>query len=281
MTSAHLELISANVPRYSTDATPSLSHIFGIKEKFKPARVQENLFINELGIKEVEEMWDRKFGKEVYKVFSSFVSIEYQDFLEFMTSLLPGLFDEFMVDYIRELDIAKEYDTIIWDTAPLGQTLTLLQTPSLVLDHLRMAPRVYSRLKRTQEKESLMGIIRKWQQLSEVNIDFLRSEVKFVIVTIPEALAVQQLDGVFSELNRFGFSVKNVIVNNVVKAPDSEFLATKAAEQTKHIQYIREKFGKFGITELPLFPYEIKGVERLKEAEEKLFPPTSSTSEFM
>ena len=280
-TALHNTMLGERTLAISTDATPSLSHIFGIKEKFKPARVQENLFINELGIKEVEEMWDRKFGKEVYKVFSSFVSIEYQDFLEFMTSLLPGLFDEFMVDYIRELDIAKEYDTIIWDTAPLGQTLTLLQTPSLVLDHLRMAPRVYSKLKRTQEKESLMGIIRKWQQLSEVNIDFLRSEVKFVIVTIPEALAVQQLDGVFSELNRFGFSVKNVIVNNVVKAPDSEFLATKAAEQTKHIQYIREKFGKFGITELPLFPYEIKGVERLKEAEEKLFPPTSSTSEFM
>lgn len=255
----------------STDATPSLSHIFGISDNSKPTKVQDRLYFRELGIQEVKEMWDRKFGKDVYKVFSSFVSIEYEDFLDFMTSLLPGLFDEFMVDYIRELDNANEFVTIIWDTAPLGQTLTLLQTPSLVLRHLRMAPRVYSKLRRAQERESLMDVIKRWQELSEVNLDFLRYEVDFKMVTIPEALAIQQLDGVFSELNKFGFKVKQLIVNNVVKSPDSDFLITRANEQAKYLQYIRDKFGYLRITELPMFPYELTGLQRLKEAEKVLF----------
>ncbi len=256
----------------STDATPSLSHIFGVTDNAKPARVKENLYISELGLREVKEMWDRKFGREVYEVFSSFVSIEYEDFLEFMTSLLPGMFDEFMVDYIRELDLASEYETIIWDTAPLGQTLTLLQTPTLVMRHLRMAPRIYSKLKRGQKiKESLMDIIERWHELSETNIDFLRYQVGFIMVTIPEALAIEQLDGVFSELNKFGFKVGELIVNNVVRNADSDFLLTRAKEQTGYLKYIREKFAYLKITELPMFPYELKGLERLKEAEKSLF----------
>ena len=97
-----------------------------------------------------------------------------------MVSLLPGLFDEFTVNYIRELELKNQYETIIWDTAPLGQTLTLLQTPALLIRHLRMAPRIYSKLKRGQEKkESLMAIINRWQKLSELNMDFLRYRGEF------------------------------------------------------------------------------------------------------
>jgi arsenite-transporting ATPase len=256
----------------STDATPSLSHVFEISDKSKPAKVQEFLYINELGLEEVKEMWDRKFGREVYEVFSSFVSIEYEDFLDFMVSLLPGLYDEFTVNYIRELELENQYETIIWDTAPLGQTLTLLQTPSLLMRHLRMAPRIYSKLKRGQEKkESLMDIINRWQKLSGLNMDFLRYRVNFIMVTIPEALAVQQLEGVLSELAKFGLPVKQLIVNNVVSAPDSNFLRTRAQEQSKYLNYIHEKFGYVKITELPMFPHELKGLERLKEAGDALF----------
>ena len=256
----------------STDATPSLSHIFEIADKSKPSKVQEGLYISELGVQEVKEMWDKKFGTEVYEVFSSFVSIKYEDFLEFMVSLLPGLFDEFIINYIRELYLANQYETIIWDTAPLGQTLALLQTPTLLMKHLRMAPRIYSKLKRGQEKkESMMDIIDRWQQLSKANMDFLRNEVNFTMVTIPEALAVQQLDGVFTELTKFELPVKQIIVNNVVKAPDSNFLVTKADEQRKYLHYVHEKFGFMKITELPMFPHQLKGIKRLSEVGETLF----------
>jgi arsenite/tail-anchored protein-transporting ATPase len=261
----------------STDATPSLSHIFEIPHKFNLSKVQEDLYISELGVQEVKEMWDTKFGAEVYEVFSSFVSIEYEDFLEFMVSILPGLFDEFIINYIRELYLANQYETIVWDTAPLGQTLALLQTPALLMRHLRMAPRIYSKLKRGQEKkESLMAIIDGWQKLSKVNMDFLRNEVNITMVTIPEALAVQQLDGIFAELTKFELPVKKIIVNNVVKAPDSNFLITKAEEQSKYLHYIHKTFGFITITELPMFPHQLHGLKRLSEVAESLFKPSSS-----
>lgn len=256
----------------STDATPSLSHIFEIADENKPAMVEETLHINELGMKEVREMWDRKFGSEVYEVFSSFVSIDYEAFVEFMTSILPGLSDEFMVDYIRELRMKGEYETIVWDTAPLGQTLALLKTPSMLGEHLKMAPRIYSRLKLGKgSREPILDIIKRWEKLSAANMDFLRDEVRFTMVTIPEALAVEQLEGILRELNEYGLKVRQLIINNVVKEDSSDFLLTKAKQQKKYLELIYDRYHDLPITELPMFPYEMKGLDRLREIERILF----------
>jgi len=256
----------------STDATPSLSHIFEIATTQKPARVNESLYLNELGQTEVREMWDKKFGREVYEVFASLVDIDYEAFVEFMTSVLPGLSDEFMVDYIRELSQSDRYDTIIWDTAPLGQTLALLQTPALLGKHLKMAPRIYSRLKLgNSSREPILSIIRRWEELSADNMDFLRNEVQFNMVTIPEALAVEQLEDIFRELDRYGLKVKQLIINNVVKTQDSDFWQSKARQQRHYLDALHGKYSDLPITESPLFPYELKGMSRLQEVAKILF----------
>jgi arsenite-transporting ATPase len=183
-----------------------------------------------------------------------------------MTSLLPGLGDEFMVDYIRELSRRGDYGTIVWDTAPLGQTLALLQTPRLLAEHLKMAPRIYSRLKvGRQSREPVLDIIRRWERLSAENMAFLREEVEFTLVTIPEALAVAQLDGVFQELADYGLAVRRLVVNNVIREADSAFLSARAEQQQEHLDMIYRRYSHLDITEIPLFPYEIKGRERLDE----------------
>lgn len=256
----------------STDATPSLSHIYELSGKSKPACVTDSLFVNELGHIEVKEMWDRKFGRDVYGVFSSFVDIEYPEFVEFVTSILPGLSDEFMVDYIRELPLNGEYNAVVWDTAPLGQTLALLETPALLSEHLKIAPRIYSKLKvgRTT-REPILDIIRRWEKLSAINMDFLKDAVDFTLVTIPEALAVEQLEDIFRELDEYELKVKRIIINNVAKDDKSTFMSTKRIQQQKYLQRIYNSYSKMEIVELPMFPYEIKGLERLREIERILF----------
>ena len=256
----------------STDATPSLSHIYELSGKSKPARVTDSLFVNELGHFEVKEMWDRKFGKDVYGVFSSFVDIEYPEFVEFVTSVLPGLSDEFMVDYIRELPLNGEYNAVVWDTAPLGQTLALLETPALLSEHLKMAPRIYSKLRvgRTT-REPILDIIRRWEKLSAVNMDFLKDVVDFTLVTIPEALAVEQLEDIFSELDEYGLRVRRIIINNVALNDESNFMSIKYTQQQEYLHRIHNSYSNLEIVEVPMFPYEIKGLERLREIERILF----------
>ena len=110
-TALHYALLGEKTLVISTDPTPSLSHIFEVKDKQKPVKVLDNLYLAELGIDEVKQMWDKKFGREVYEVFSSFVAVGYEEFVDFMSSVLPGLSDEFIVDYIKELNQADDIPT--------------------------------------------------------------------------------------------------------------------------------------------------------------------------
>ena len=271
-TALHYASLGQKTLAISTDATPSLSHIFAMPLLEKPQRVKDSLYINELGLDEVEEMWDEKFGREVYDVFSTFVDIGYGQFVDFTTSVLPGLSDEFMVDHIRELSLKNDFGNVVWDTAPLGQTLALLNTPAMLVEHLKMAPRIYTRLKLSNiNREPILDIIRRWQKLSSDEMNFLRDDVKFVIVTIPEALAVEQLESVFLQLDRNGLEVKQLIINNVIKADNSEFLKAKANQQKKYLDHIHTRYGKIPMIEVPMFPYELKGWDRLKEVEKILF----------
>jgi len=257
----------------STDATPSLAHIFEVSDKQKPVQVLPNLYVNEIGEREIREMWDERFGREVYEVFSAFVDIDYESFVEFMTSVLPGLGEEFMVDYIREMSRKGIYENIVWDTAPLGQTLSLLETPALLGNHLKMAPRIYSKLKLgRRSREPVLDILKRWEELSARNMEFLQNEGDFTMVTIPEALAVEQLEGTFRELGKYGLSVKQIIINNVVKIEESLFLRTKARQQRHYLKHIHEKYSKLKIVELPMFPQEVKGLQKLREVEKILFP---------
>ena len=259
----------------STDFTPSLRDIFEVDAPAKPAMVTENLYLDEISYDNVKVLWDKKFGPQVYDLFSTFVDIEYQDFVGYVATMLPGIRDEFMVDYIREISESGEYQRVVWDTAPAGQTLGLLRMPSLMNKHLKPAARIYTSLKSTQNlKRTVLGVIKDWQQLSDKDMAFLKEQVQFNLVTIAEALAVHQLHDIFEEFRSYGLGINHIVINQVVEDADSPFLRRKAELQQKYLVEVEGSYGT-GCTRVPLFPYEIKGVERLKEVERRLFGSAS------
>jgi len=277
-TALHHASSNGNTLVISTDPTPSLSHIFEITDRAKPAKVLDGLDLAELGQSEIRQMWDSKFGPEVYEVFSSFVAVEYNEFAEFVTSILPGLHDEFMVDYIKELSLADTYRHIVWDTAPMGQTLGLLETPAMLREHLKPAPRIYSRLKLgSRTRRPVLDIIKGWEKLSGEDMEFLRHGVSFVIVTIAEALAVEQLDGILEEMGRYGFQADQLVINNVIKEiGGSSFLQERADQQRHYIERLHRQYSEMKIVEVPLFSQEVKGLERLRKVAEYLFTDKES-----
>jgi arsenite-transporting ATPase len=249
----------------STDPTPSLSHIFEISGEHREREVLPGLRLTELGLRDVRAMWDERFGRDVYGVFSSFVDIDYPTFVDFVTAVLPGLNEEFMVDYIRRLALEARYANVVWDTAPLGQTLALLGMPQLLAEHLRAAPRIYSHLRTTGERrEPVIEILGRWRDLAAACMEFLRRDVALSMVTIPEALSVYQLDDVVEELARYDLRISRLVVNNVVQAADSPFLEQKRSQQQSHLERLRQRHGGVPIVEIPLFSQEVRGVERLR-----------------
>jgi arsenite-transporting ATPase len=270
-TALHYAGMSEETIVISTDFTPSLGDIFEFECSGEPTKLMEGLYVAELGYEEVKQLWDNKFGSEVYEVFSTFVDISYEEFVDYVVTMLPGIRDEFMVDYIKELAESGRFERIVWDTAPAGQTLGLLRMPSLVNQHLKLAPRIYSALKTTRKrKQPVLEVIKGWEELSNKDIAFLRNGVAFNLVTIAEGLSVRQLDSLIAEFEDHSFDIDRIIINQVVEEPDSEFLRSKARMQQDYILEVESKYG-LNVVRLPLFPHEIKGMEKLKKVQRILF----------
>lgn len=110
-----------------------------------------------------------------------------------------------------------------------------------------------------------MKIIEGWRSLSEACMSFLRRDVDFSLVLIPEALALCQVESILAELDRHGLRIRRLIVNNVVRVTDSPFLERKSLQQQQHLDALRGAYPALPLVEVPLFPQEVRGVERLRE----------------
>jgi len=264
----------------SSDLTPSLSDIFetDIGPTERPIPGVENLYGLEIDPDEVMRRWKEKFGPEVYAAASALVDLPYDEVVDYV-AMAPGIQEEFMLDYILERIRDRRYDLVVWDTAPAGDTLRLLGLPQRFLEHLRVAPKVYLEVRDTFKlsRTPFLEIIESWKELSEQTIRFFTDpeNVEFIMVTIPEALGVYQSRRVMRDLRRHGLTVRYLIVNDIIREPDCEFHRQRWEMQQRYLRQLREELDD-GLTlvELPLLPYEVKGVERLAEVERYLFGTT-------
>ena len=258
----------------STDPTPSLADILEVpRNPGQVIRIMDNLHVLEFHQEQLVRMWDRKFGREVYEVFSALVEIDYAEFVKFLSSVLPGLAEEFMLDHVREMWLEGSYRRIIWDTAPMGQTLGLLRTPAMLKEHLRPAPRIYSRLRLGESsRRPILDTISRWATLSQQDLKFLAEEVEILLVAIPEALSVEQLARIEGELAHYGLEVKALIVNQVALDTSSEFMRIRAGQQRLYLELLAREHPESQRLRIPLFPTEIRGTEALEKVRSALFP---------
>ncbi len=261
----------------SSDLTPSLSDIFEteVGRTEKPIPGVENLYALEIDPDEVMRQWKEKFGPEVYAAASALVDLPYDEVVDYV-AMAPGIQEEFMLDYILERVRDGRYDRIVWDTAPAGDTLRLLGLPQRFLEHLRVAPRVYLEVRDTFKlsRTPFLEIIESWKQLSEQTIRFFSDphNVEFILVTIPEALGVYQSRRVIRDLERFGLTVRYLIINDIILSANGDFLRQRMEMQQPYLRMLEEEFGgRMTLVRLPLLPYEVKGIARLTEVERILF----------
>ena len=269
----------------SSDPTPSLSDIFEMEigDTETPISKVNNLFGIEISSEVVLKKWKERFGPEIYEVVSSFASVDY-DFVEYIGGA-PGIEEEYMLNYILELVEGGQYDMVVWDTAPAGHTLRLLHLPQIFLKHLEAATKfymnLYSYLEKLKEtvrlkkgKRSLLEIISGWEDLAEKVVNFIRDPQKseFIIVTIPEALGVKQTERIIKDFDEYQLKVHYLIVNYVIEKADCEFHRMRSEMQQSYIKILGDQYSeRIRLIQTPLFPHEIKGVERIKRISDILF----------
>ncbi len=281
----HFSLAGKKTLIISSDPTPSLSDIFEMEigDQETAIRNVKNLYGIEVSSEVVLRKWKDRFGPEIYEVVSSFASVDY-DFVEYVGGA-PGIEEEYMLNYILELVESGQYDLVVWDTAPAGHTLRLLHLPQIFLKHLEAATKfymnLYSYLEKLKEtvklkkgKRSLLEIISGWEDLAEKVVTFIRDPLKseFIIVTIPEALGVKQTERIIKDFDEYQLGVNYLIVNYVIREADCDFHRIRKEMQQSYIKVLEDQYShRITMIEVPLFPQEVKGVERIKKISDILF----------
>jgi arsenite-transporting ATPase len=125
-------------------------------------------------------------------------------------------------------------------------------------------------------KRDPLKIIGEWEQLAKNVLDMMKNDgTRAFLVTIPEALGVNQTQRVADDLERFGIRVGGVVINHVLteEAADSDFNRARRTMQLKYVDELERTYGgTMPVVQLPLQSYEVRGVETLKKVEKILFP---------
>jgi arsenite-transporting ATPase len=263
----------------TSDMTPSLSDVFEQNIGDTITRVHDNLDACELSQESIAAHWKKRFGGDFYDILTVLIDIENLDnesrhqLMDYIGSA-PSLREETMLDIIVNMAENGEYDRIVWDTAPAGETLNLLNMPRSIKKHLRAGAKIYEGLdkigKQLVGKRSIAGIMDEWVVVSEKIARFMRDRSAFLVVSNPESLVVNQARRVIKTLTDYQLPIHGLIINKVIEEADSTSLAAMRAHQERYIDELRNMAGEKPIASLPLSLTEVKGREGLRAVGEKL-----------
>ncbi|MGE5360667.1 MAG: ArsA family ATPase [Bacteroidales bacterium] len=196
---------------------------------------------------------------------------------------MPGLADVALFDRITELVLTRldTYDVIVFDTAPSGHTLRLLQMPDAMSSWVEaLAAR---RRAATSAASSSVGdvgrrgssvangdpvletLTARQARLAAVRHLLTRYETTaFVLVLVPERLPIEESARAVHELDHAHLKVGAAIVNRVL--PDGlsgEYYAARKTQEGKYLEEIDRRFRGLPQVRIPLLESDVHGVEAL------------------
>ena len=257
----------------TSDMAPSLGDIYEMDIGDRVTSVTENLDAVEFSQESIARTWKEKFGPDFTAILSQFLDTDGMeqngdpDLLDYLGTA-PSLREETLLDMIVEMAAAGEYQRIIWDTAPTGETLNLLHMPKLMKKHLKAGARLYEAMDRlagvVAGRRSLAGIMEEWVVRSEGIARFLQENTMFFVVANPEALVVRQAERTLTALMDAGFSVHGLIINRIAVSDGSEFLQRAQENQEPYIRRLLLLGGGLAVGRVNLTLEEIRGLEPLR-----------------
>lgn len=199
---------------------------------------------------------------------------------EIMQSI-PGIDEAMSFSELLKTVQEMSYSLIIFDTAPTGHTLRLLNFPNILNKGLAkivslkqnlgaFVTQVSTMFGRGEQGEAIYNnAFERMEQMKniieEVNKQFQDPAITtFVAVCIPEFLSIYETERLVQELCRFNINIEHIVVNQVLFPEDSCRMCTAREKmQRKYLVQIKELYDDFHIVIAPLLEEEIRGVEKL------------------
>ena len=259
----------------STDPAHSLSDCFDVPLGPVPTRLEDRLDGLEV---DVNEEFRHHWG--AIKDYLSLVlrSQGMDDLVAEEMTVVPGLEELFSLLKVREFATSGEYDVIVLDCAPTGNTIRLLSLPEALgwyMDrYFHLERRLLKTLRPLAEKlvrmplpedEVFTHVERLYQQVREVRELLSDGEVTSIrLVTNPERMVIKESQRALTYLSLFGFSVDMVVMNKVFPVEaGTGYLSEWLGIQAEHLEEAERSFAPVPIVRVPFQRREVTGQEPL------------------
>lgn len=207
----------------------------------------------------------------------------------------PGMDELFSLLEIRRHQASGEFDLIVVDCAPTGETLRLLGFPEMakwwiekVFPWNRRLASAARPLSRTLDLplpglEALTELERLAESLVEINgILSDRERCSLRLVMGPDRMVVREARRTYTYLGLYGFATDAVIANRVLPAELSDsYLGDWHRSQERSLAEIRDGFAPVPVLEARLFEQEVVGSAMIERLAEELYGDVANATDVL
>jgi arsenite/tail-anchored protein-transporting ATPase len=266
----------------STDPAHSLSDVLGVRLGGEPIAIGDRLWGQEVSAQdEMERNWagvqdwlgDLLIARGVDRISAEELTVP------------PGMDELFSLLAIKRHHESGDYDAVIVDCAPTGETLRLLSFPDVArwwLDkvfpqqgRILDAARPFARavldvsLPGNEVFDDVQKLVRNLIAMNEILRD--NEHVSVRLVMTPDRMVVDEARRTFTYLNLYGYLTDAVVVNRVFGAEVGEYFGAWRERQQEQLVAVADAFAPVPVLQAPYFEEEVVGPAMLDRLGDALF----------
>ncbi len=161
--------------------------------------------------------------------------------------------------FITDEKVQRDYDYIIFDTAPTGHTLRMLQLPSAWSNFISQNTHGASCLGQLSGLESKKEIYKK-----AVEILADKKITTLILVSRPEKTPLAEAERASKELAEIGINNQILIINGVLPSYNDKISESLYLKQQNALSDMPEGIKKLRIYTIPLRAYNITGIQNVR-----------------
>lgn len=265
----------------STDPAHSLSDALDIQLSPEPTEIAPNLFAQEFDVYySMQKYWNnmRNLMQTVFR-WRGVKNVVAEEL-----SVLPGMEEASAFLWLEKYYTEGEYDLIVIDSAPTGETLTLLSLPQVVKSWMTKAfnrkniavrtvttgVRVFTGVPIDKGLEELDELFQKLEFIQKVFQNPAITSIR--IVTNPERMVIKEARRAYTYLQLYGYNVDAILVNRILpENVGGEVFQSYLASQKAYIEEIEEDFTPLPILKVKHQGREVFGTDLLDSIGDSLY----------
>jgi arsenite-transporting ATPase len=282
----------------SLDIAHSLSDIFALdkglvdQNKGMPVKIEDRLWIQELDIQEeIQRNW-----KDVYKYIATlFSTTGFDEILAEELAVLPGMEEVSSLLYINRYVQEGDFDVIILDCAPTGESLRFISIPSTLEWYIRkifkIQRRVVSYIRPVVRRfydiplpeddyfEALQNLFERLEGIDTILTDPGITTVRLVVN--PEKIVLKETQRIFLYFSLYKMCIDAIVMNRILPPTiEEKYFDDWKKSQRRYLNLAEEYFSPVPILPVNLLQSEPLGKRNLAKLGADIYGEHDPTQHF-